>query len=63
MNRRHNHVGILLCCVLGFGLSANAWGVETVPGGLYLHPLPEGIVRAEYLDVPVLIVNSVAGGR
>lgn len=60
MNRPQKLVRILLCCGLGIGLCTNAWAVETVPGGLYLHPLAEGIVRAEYLNVPVLIVNSVA---
>ncbi len=60
MNRLRSNLGILLCLICGSLPWANAWSVETVPGGLYLHPLPEGIVHAEYLDVPVLIVNSVA---
>ncbi len=37
-----------------------ARAVETVPGGLYLHPLPEGAVAARYLDKPVMLFRGVA---
>ena len=60
MTRLRHNAGILLSSILCTLLCSNAWAVETVPGGLYLHPLPEGDVHAEYLDVPVLIVSSIA---
>ncbi len=34
--------------------------VEAVPGGLYLHPLPEDAVSVRYRDQPVLIHGQVA---
>ncbi len=50
-------------CLLGFTLLASFGPVraaESVPGGLYLHPLPEGVVAARYLDRPVMIFRGVA---
>lgn len=40
--------------------AATARAVESVPGGVYLHPLPEGVVAARYLDRPVMIFRGVA---
>lgn len=33
---------------------------ESVPGGLYLHPLPDGVVAVRYQDKPVLVFRQVA---
>jgi murein DD-endopeptidase MepM/ murein hydrolase activator NlpD len=44
----------------GWMVSVNAWPAAAVPGGLYIQPLAEGIVRVEYFERPVLMINSVA---
>ncbi len=46
-----------LLTLLGGG-SLNA--AESVPGGLYLHPLPDDAVSVRYRDQPVLIYRQVA---
>ena len=33
---------------------------ESVPGGLYLHPLGDGVVDVRYRDQPVLVHRQVA---
>jgi murein DD-endopeptidase MepM/ murein hydrolase activator NlpD len=33
---------------------------ESVPGGIYLHPLPPGVEQVTYRGIPVLIFNQVA---
>jgi len=47
----------LFCAAL---YSQAAYTAESVPGGLYLHPLPEDVVSVRYRDQPVLIYRQVA---
>jgi len=51
---------MLLAAVLGWVLCTSAAAVESVPGGVYLHPLPDGVVAVRYQDQPVLIFRQVA---
>lgn len=41
-------------------VSCTLQAAESVPGGLYLHPLPDGVVDVRYRDQPVLVHRQVA---
>jgi len=53
-------LAVLLAAVLGWVLCTSAAAAESVPGGVYLHPLPDGVVAVRYQDQPVLIFRQVA---
>lgn len=49
-----------IACLLWLVSSQALYAAESVPGGLYLHPLPDGIVDVRYRDQPVLVYRQVA---
>ena len=54
---------ILLLCLLALTATLHpqpVFAAESVPGGLYLHPLPDDAVGVRYRDQPVLIYRQVA---
>ncbi len=58
--RRNRLATRLLTCLLTAVPCTTALAAESVPGGLYLQPLPDGVVGARYEDQPVLIFRGVA---
>lgn len=50
----------LLMLALGMFFYGAVTAAESVPGGLYLHPLPDGVVSVRYNDQPVLVFRRVA---
>ncbi|HEY5644356.1 MAG TPA: peptidoglycan DD-metalloendopeptidase family protein [Pseudomonadales bacterium] len=51
---------LLLGWAVGAALAGSAVAAESVPGGLHLHPLPDGVRAVRYQDQPVLIFTEVA---
>ena len=51
---------LLWILVLWTLAGSRAFAAESVPGGLYLHPLPDGVARVHYQNKPVLIYHQVA---
>ncbi|MFV2089763.1 MAG: M23 family metallopeptidase [Pseudomonadales bacterium] len=41
-------------------VEGNVSSIRSVPGGVYLHALPEGVLRVRYKDKPVLLFRHVA---
>lgn len=58
---RHRCLPIILICLTGLALApVPGWTAESVPGGVYLHPLPDNVSGVRYRDQPVLIYRQVA---
>ena len=57
------HPSSSLLTLLSLLLLVGSWhaqAAESVPGGLYLHPLPDDAVSVKYRDQPVMIYRQVA---
>lgn len=50
----------VLLCTLALLLSPRVVAADSVPGGLYLHPLADGVTSVRYQDQPVLVFRQVA---
>lgn len=50
----------LLICFIGLTGPLPARSAASVPGGIYLHPLPDGVTAVRYRDQRVLIYRQVA---
>ena len=58
LKQRTSALSLLGAVIVFLGQSLHA--AESVPGGLYLHPLPDGVVDVRYRDQPVLVYRQVA---
>jgi murein DD-endopeptidase MepM/ murein hydrolase activator NlpD len=52
-------LAVLLLITIAF-VTLPARAAQSVPGGLYLHPLPDGVVGVQYRNQPVLMYRQVA---